>query len=273
MSSSPERAGRERLRVLIVDDEPLARDCVRLALEREPDMEVIGQSDTGVAAATAIRELAPDLVFLDIQMPDLDGFGVVESVGPEHMPEVVFVTAYDAFALRAFRVHALDYVLKPFDDVRFSEAVQRARVRIDGRRHEELGRKLASMLGERFAESPEAHGSRNQPSYVSRFTVRDDDDRVRFVAAASVDWIETQGNYVILHAGATAHRVRTPLSTLVRSLDPRMFAQVHRCAVVNIERVRELQPWFGGDYVAILHDGSKLRVSRARVSALLKPMQ
>jgi two-component system LytT family response regulator len=273
MSLSLPNVGPRRLRVLVVDDEPLARDCVRLALGGEPAVEVVGECTDGEAAVEAIRELRPDVVFLDVQMPGLDGFGVVERVGVEQMPSVVFVTAYDTHAIRAFEVHALDYVLKPFENDRLLAALRRARDARRAQRDGALGRRLARLL--RDMEPAEAHvvaptGSalaRREP--VRRFAVRND-GRIRFVVAADVDWVEADGNYAILHVGAERHRVRFTLQALARELDPARFFQIHRSTIVNLDRVKEVQPWFGGDYVAILHGGEKLRVSRTRAPLLLR---
>ena len=286
------------LRVAIVDDEPLARDCMRLALQRAPDVRLVAECKDGLAAVEAIRAHAPDLVFLDVQMPGLDGFGVIDRVGPHAMPPVVFVTAYDAHAIRAFEVHALDYVLKPFSDQRLVAALDRARSAIRERRQGELGRRLAEVVRGWYQLSPEGplaaaavaadlddgagddeapdqiegQGARRaaRGSYLTRFAVRED-GRVRFVAAAEVDWIEADGNYMVLHVGEARHRVRASLRSVIEELDPRLFARIHRSAIVNIDRIREVQPWFGGDYIAILRGGAKLRVSRLRAAQLLRP--
>ncbi|AHG93747.1 response regulator receiver (plasmid) [Gemmatirosa kalamazoonensis] len=249
------------LRVLIVDDEPLARDNVRLALAREPDLTVVGECGDGDSAVEAIEALRPDLVFLDVQMPGLDGFDVIDRVGVARMPGVVFVTAYDAHALRAFEVHALDYLLKPFDDARLRDAVGRAR-RGDGA----LEQRLAALV-----EQMARRASGSEP-YLTRFVVRRG-DRASLVRAVDVDWIEADGNYVVLHTRGAAHRLRVSLRTLAEQLDPRVFARVHKSTIVNLDRVRELQPWFGGDYVAILQDGKQLRVSRSFAAAVLRPLQ
>ena len=264
------------LRVLLVDDEPLARDCVRLALRRHTDIEVAGECAGGNEAVTAILETTPDLVFLDVQMPDIGGFEVIERIGVDRMPPVIFVTAFDAHELQAFRVHALDYVLKPFDDERVDEALAHARAQLAARREGELGRQLAALLGDRVADlpSPSTGTPATPPThpYLTRFSVRDD-DRTRFVLASSVDWLEADGNYVRLHVGMTEHRLRSAVNVLARALDPRQFAQIHRSTIVNLDRVREVQPWFGGDYVAILHDGRRLRVSRTYAPKVLRPLQ
>jgi two-component system LytT family response regulator len=268
----------DALRVLVVDDEPLARDCVRLALGKLPDVVVAGECAGGEEAVRAIAECRPDVVLLDVQMPGLDGFGVVERVGPDRMPPVVFVTAYDAHALRAFRVHALDYVLKPFDDARLAEVMAYVRARLTARRDEALGRQLGALLAERLAaREPDDDGGaaahlRAPSGHVTRFCVSEG-GRARFVPAAAVDWIDADGNYVRLHVGAEQHRLRATLRAVAAELDPRQFVQIHRSTIVNIDRIRELQPWFGGDYVALLTSGVRLRVSRSRAPTLLRPLR
>jgi len=264
---------------IIVDDEPLARDCVRVALRQEPGVEVVAECEEGEGAVAAIRAHAPDLVFLDVQMPGLDGFGVVERIGPDRMPAVVFVTAYDAHALRAFQVHAVDYVLKPFDDARLSTAVARVRERLLARDDRDLVRRLSAMLRDWRAvrqpggeeEEPLPQPAAAPAERLTRFAVRED-DRIRFVRAEDVDWIESAGNYVRLHVGERRHRVRGTMGAVLERLDPRRFVRIHRSAAVNLDRVREVQPWFGGDYVAILHSGRQLRVSRTYAPALVRPL-
>lgn len=277
-------------RVLIVDDEPLARDCIRLALASRSDVIVVGECSDGTQAVQAIKALAPDIVFLDVQMPELDGFGVIADVGPTKMPPVVFVTAFDAHALRAFEVHALDYVLKPFDDERLLAAFDHARLRWLEQRQGALGRQLTELVRgwEGHAPGGEAeHGRATPPgsspaiqahsaterksAYVSRFTVRTE-GAAHFIPAVAVDWIEAEGNYIVLRVGEARHRVRGTLRDVGARLDPRLFVRIHRSAIVNIERIREMQPWFGGDYVAILKNGAKLKVSRRHVAQLLRPM-
>jgi two-component system, LytTR family, response regulator len=269
------------IRVLIVDDEPLARDCVRLALEKEPDITLLGECGTGEEAVAEILADPPDLVFLDVQMPGLDGFGVIERVGASAMPPVVFVTAYDAHALRAFRMHALDYVLKPFDDVRFRDALAHARAQLQLRREGELGRRLEALLGEMRAPlggaettgDAEVGGESDGGSGpIIRFAVRQD-DRIVFVRVDDVDWLEADGNYVKLHVRERALRIRASLRALQARLDPARFVRVHKSAIVNLERVKEMQPWFGGDYVAILATGKQVRVSRTYAQDVLKTVQ
>jgi two-component system, LytTR family, response regulator len=256
------------LRALIVDDEPLARDCVRIALAKEPGIEVVAECADGGEAVDAIARLAPDLVFLDVQMPGLDGFGVVEAVGTDRMPAVVFVTAFDEHALRAFEVHAADYVLKPFDDARFGDAVRHARRSV--RPGDEVRRTLDALLREvRGGGEASFGGGGGRP--VTRLMVQSG-ERIRFVRVADVDWFEAAGNYVRIHAGKETHLIRASLSGLASQLDSSSFVRIHRSTVVNVERIREVQPWFGGDYLAILEDGRQLKVSRSYREALLRPM-
>jgi two-component system, LytTR family, response regulator len=255
------------IRALIVDDEPLARDCVRLALRHQTGIEVVGECGDGPSAVAAIRRTAPDLVFLDVQMPGLDGFGVVEQAGPHRMPPVIFVTAYDTHALRAFSLHAVDYLLKPFDDRRFDETLAHARRQLQQARESELGRRLVALLGElRQGGDPAASPSRG---HATRILVRQE-ERLEFLPVETVDWIEAAGNYVRVHAGARSELVRTTLSGLLDRLDPAVFVRIHRSVVVNVTRVRAMHPWYGGDYTATLADGQELRVSRHYRDALLR---
>lgn len=255
------------LRALVVDDEPLARDNVRLALEKELDVEVIAECPDGEAAIEAIRELEPDIVFLDVQMPGLTGFDVVEEIGPEEMPAVVFVTAFDEHALRAFEVHALDYVLKPFDDERFGDAVDHARRTLRARRDEESFRRgLSALLNDVQGGSSEGGRSR----FASRLMVRLR-DRIHFVRTEDVDWFEAAGNYVRLHVADRSHLIRSTMSAIEERLDPQQFVRIHRSTIVNVDRIKEIQPWAGGDYLAILKSGQQLRISRGYRDALLKP--
>lgn len=249
------------IRCVIVDDEPLARASIRVVLEEEDDIEVVAECDSGGAAVQAIGTLHPDLVFLDIQMPDADGFQVIDAVGPDRMSVVVFVTAFDAHALRAFDVHAVDYVLKPFEDTRLREAVGRARMRLQSATGD-----LASQLN---ALVDTVRRSRGQP-YASRIMVKDD-DRIRFVRTDRIDYLEAARNKVRIHVGDHTYEIRSTLRGLSQRLDPSQFIRIHRSTVVNLDRVAEVQPWFGGDYLAILQNGTQLKVSRGCRDRLLRP--
>lgn len=222
------------IRVLIVDDEPLARESARLVLEADPDVTVVGAC-TGVDAAAQVRTLAPDLLVLDVQMPEVDGFAVIEAIGPAALPGIVFVTAYDRYAVRAFEVHAIDYVLKPYDDARLLAAVARAKQRTR--------------------------------AYVQRFFVRER-ERTLIVDVGDVDCLEAADDYVELHAGTTVHLVRERLHELEARLDPAVFVRIHRSTIVNLARVRELQPLIRGDALVVLEGGAAHRCSRSRRAEL-----
>jgi two-component system LytT family response regulator len=221
-------------------------------LERAGGVEVVGEAANGGEAVTAIRDLSPDLVFLDVQMPGIDGFGVVERIGAERMPPVVFVTAYDAHALKAFDVHALDYLLKPIDDERFDTAVERARQRIAERQGSAMGQKLAAALAE----------------LRDRRILIKDRGRVVIVNEADVDWIEAEGDYVRVHAGGRGHLLRETMSAMADRLDPTHFARIHRSTIVNVSRIRELKPHPNREYTVVLRDGTQLKLSRGYRDAL-----
>jgi two-component system LytT family response regulator len=239
------------IRVLLVDDEPLARQRLRALLEAEPDMEIAGECADGGQAVEAIRRHRPDLVFLDVRMPELDGFGVLDALAEEPRPAVVFVTAYDRFALKAFEVNALDYLLKPFDRERFRKALERAREQIGRTQGEEVSAQLRDLLKD----------ARDGRKYLDRVVIKSA-SRVFFLRVGEIDWIEAAGNYLKLHAGGEAHLLRETMNNLEARLDPACFLRIHRSTIVNIERIQELQPWFHGDYLVLLHDGTRLTLSR-----------
>jgi len=240
------------LRVMIVDDEELARQRIRRLLAREADVEVVGEASDGVQAVESIQSLAPDLVFLDVQMPEVDGFAVLERLRPNGAPAVVFVTAHDDYALRAFDVHAVDYLRKPFDATRFREAFARARRRLAGAEAEERARTLEALLSQIRSQPPRSR---------ERLMVRSD-GRLYFVRVDDIDWVEAAGNYVKLHVGRDTHLMRETMAGIEKMLDPSRFLRIHRSAIVNLDRVREMQPWFSGEYTVILRDGTQLRLSR-----------
>ena len=250
------------LRTLIVDDEPRARERVRMMLGMHDDVAVIGEVGDGQQAIDAIRQERPDLVFLDVQMPSVDGFGVLRALEGEIMPYVVFVTAYDQYALRAFEVHALDYVLKPFNAERFSQALQRARAAIS-RRDDIEGSvdkdRLRSLVASLTAEQREKQ----------RIVVKSS-GRVFFVKVDDIDWIEAEGNYVRLHMGAQSHLLRETMKGMESVLDTSQFIRIHRSTIVNADRIRELQPLFHGEYAVILRDGTRLVASRGPDNRLKK---
>ena len=240
-----------KTRVVGADDEPLARGRLRMLLGAEPWLEVIAECENGVEAIAAIKDLQPDLVFLDVEMPGATGFEVIEAVGGSAMPAVIFVTAYDRYALRAFDVRALDYLLKPFDRERFQQALARARQRLQQEQSGDLERRLLALVQD----------LKHAPPRVDRFVVKAG-GRVYFVRADEIDWVEAAGNYVKLHVGDQTHLLRETMTAIESQLDPDAFFRIHRCHIVNIERVRELQPWFNGEYVVHLRSGARLTLSR-----------
>lgn len=264
-------------RVLIVDDERLARVRVAERLRAIAPTVALQEAADGASAARLIDSWRPDAVFLDVQMPEMDGFAVVKSVGADRMPPTIFVTAFDQHAVRAFDVAAVDYLLKPFDDERFTAAWERLHARaaagtiaVEARRMGALLTSLGTSLGTSagaFAAPTQGNGDGGRPTYLDRIAVRRD-QRTYFVRLADVQWIESSGNYVILHAGQERHEVRETLAALEARLDPRRFTRIHRRLIVALDAIRELQPWFGGDQVMILHDGAKLRVSRTHRTSL-----
>ena len=246
----------ESIRVLIADDEPPARSRLRHLLAAREGVEIVAESASGAETVAAIRSTSPDLVFLDVQMPDLDGFGVVAEIGPELMPTVVFVTAYDQYALRAFEACALDYLLKPFDDERFARSLDRAREEVRRSRLDGLCGKLRTLL----AEVP-PHPGAPQESSADRLVIRSA-GRVLLIETADVDWIEGAGSYVRLHVGTRSHLLRQTLSRLESLLDRDRFLRIHRSTMVNLKRVRELRPRSHGESTVVLRDGTELKLSR-----------
>ncbi len=246
----------ESLRTLVVDDEPLARETIRRLLGRHPTIGLVDECGDGADAARCIRATPPDILFLDVQMPEVDGFEVLRRAAPAEVPAVVFVTAHDTYALRAFDAAALDYLLKPFDDERFDRTVERATARVREHRVHGLARRMAASLDPAPAAEPETR-------YLDRLAVRRDGG-VWFVPLAAVDWIEAADYCVRVHTAGSFHLLREPLRELESRLDPTLFVRIHRSAIVNLARIRALQPHFHGDGVLIMQDGARLRVSRSR---------
>ncbi|MFI5183641.1 MAG: LytR/AlgR family response regulator transcription factor [Vicinamibacteria bacterium] len=240
-----------KIRTLIVDDEPLARERVRALLAEEADVEIVGECGDGVEAVDAVVREAPDLVFLDVQIPEIDGFGVIERVGVDKMPVVVFVTAYDQYALQAFEVHAVDYLLKPFDQERFQKAMARAREAVRLRRNGDVNERLVALLQD--LKAPQGP--------LERLVVKSS-GRLFFLRVEEIDWIESSGNYVCLHVGGESHLLRETMNGIETKLDPARFIRIHRTAIVNIDRIKELQPLFHGEYDVVLRTGITLTLSR-----------
>lgn len=239
-----------KIRTLIVDDEPLARERIRSLLQKEEDVEVLRECANGEEAVAAVRELGPDLVFLDVQMPGMDAFAVLRELTPEQTPLIIFVTAYDQHALKAFEVHALDYLLKPFRQSRFKETLQHARQVLASRKPGTLPENLLALLEQ----------TRAPRDYLSRIAVREG-ERLFFVKAAQVEYIESAGNYVVLHAGKENHVVRDTLTALEEKLNPRQFFRISRSVLVNLEQIKEIQPLFKGDHAVLLHNGKQLTMT------------
>jgi two-component system, LytTR family, response regulator len=239
------------IRALIADDELLARQSIRRFLKHHPDIDVVDECGDGQSAAAAILTHRPDLVFLDVQMPELDGFAVVNRVGVEQMPATIFVTAYDQYALAAFDANALDYLLKPFGKARFDRALARARERLTERPSHELMQRLLRTMEKASSEK----------KCVDRLPVAEN-GRIVFVKTREVQWIESAGNYARLHVGSRSHEIRETLSNLERKLDAKEFLRIHRSTIVNLRYVKEVHPWFHGYHRVLLESGQELRMSR-----------
>jgi len=251
------------MRALIVDDEPLARSGVVVRLSKFPDVEIVGESGDGPSAVEKILQLSPDVVFLDVQMPGMDGFEVLRALPSEDLPLVIFLTAYEQHALRAFEVHALDYLLKPLDDERFARAVQRARQVQDTNSKIRMSERLLRLLGENFGR------------YVSRFPVRTG-VRIQVVLTDDIEWIAAAGDYVELHFGGRHHLLRETMNSMEQKLDPAKFLRIHRSRIVRSTCVRELQALDNREYLVKLSDGSEHRSSRSyavRLDEWLSPKE
>jgi two-component system LytT family response regulator len=240
------------IRTLVVDDEPLGRERIAALLSEERDVEVVAECGDGPSALDAIRRESPQLVFLDVQMPERDGFFVMESLGHGRLPLVVFVTAYDNYALRAFEVRALDYLLKPFDRDRFKRAMERVRAELASHESDQLAQRVLALAGEYKAERP-------QPT--DRLIIKSG-GRVFLLRAREIDWIEAAGNYLKVHVGSEAHMIRQTMASIEEQLDPAQFFRIHRSQIVNLDRIKEMQPLFNGEYEVVLRTGARLTLSR-----------
>lgn len=240
-----------KIKTLIVDDEPLARDRVRRFLRDEKEIEIVGEAGNGAEAIEFIKKENPELVFLDIQMPEKNGFEVITSLDAKKIPTVIFVTAYDNYALQAFDASALDYLLKPFNRERFSRAVARAREHIENKKRGNLDERLASLIADLKIEK----------KYLERLVVKSV-GRVFFLKTDEIDWIEAAGNYLKLHVGRESHLIRETMNSVESKLDPDKFLRIHRSTIVNIDRIKELHPMFSGDYDVVLQTGAKITLSR-----------
>ena len=239
------------IRVLIVDDEPLARKRLRELLSGDSEIVIVGECVNGAETLSATRELAPDLIFLDVQMPGIDGLAVSEELSEKGSPLVVFVTAYEQYAVRAFDVQAVDYLLKPFDRARFTQALCRAKDRLREKNRDDVNQRILGLLSE----------IKDRPQYLDRLVIKNN-DRVFVLKTDDIDWIEAEGNYVRIHFGKQSSLMRETLTSLAAQLDPRKFPRIHRSRLVNIDRIQELQPWSHRDWRIILRGGAELRLSR-----------
>ena len=241
----------EPIRVLIVDDEPLARKRLRELLKDDSEIIIVGECANGAETLSSARELAPDLIFLDVQMPGIDGLAVSESLNGSGRPLFVFVTAYEQYAVRAFDAQAVDYLLKPFDRARFTRALGRAKERLREKDRDDVNRRILGLLSE----------IKDKPQYLDRLVIKNN-DRVFVLKTDDIDWIEAEGNYVRIHFGKQSSLMRETLTRLAEQLDPRKFPRIHRSRLVNIDHIQELQPWSHRDWRIILRSGAELRLSR-----------
>jgi two-component system LytT family response regulator len=272
MKSADLPAAEKRIRTLIVDDEPAARRGVRLLLEQDAGVEIIGEAGDGLEAADLMRREQPDLVFLDVQMPGCNGFEALAKAGTSPAPAVVFVTAYNEHALQAFEVNAIDYLLKPYDDRRFHSALARAKDEVRRRHVEVVNSRLSQLLdylqtrvGLKPAPEPE-------PPADDRILIKSSGE-IFFLKAGEIDWIKAEGDYMKFHTAGRSHLMRETMARLEARLDPKKFIRIHRSTIVNIDRLRKLSPSFAGEYAVILHDGTKLKLSRGyheRIATLLR---
>ncbi len=268
-----------KIRTLVVDDEPAARRGIVLLLERDPDILVVGEASSGAEAVEKIQAKRADLVFLDVQMPEMNGFKVLEALDAcgAQRPAVIFVTAFDQHALRAFEVNAVDYLLKPFEDERFWSALRRAKSELVRRQTDALSEKLSDLLhhlqtnvaapasatpAAATAVTAPAEASGAQESITRERILLRSGGEIYFVKAEDIDWIEAEGDYMKFHAAGRVHLLRETMAHLEERLDSRRFIRIHRSTIVNIDRVKKLSPSFAGEYAVILHDGTKLRLSR-----------
>lgn len=236
---------------VVADDEALARKFIRRLLKDDEEIEVIGECANGKEAAAMIKKQRPDLVFLDVQMPELDGFGVLEAIGNERWPQVIFTTAYEQYAIRAFELHALDYLLKPFDQTRFKDAMQHAKERLRSGVDKEARSQINALL----------ESIKKKSQYLDRLVIKSG-GRITFLQTDEINWIESDDKYVHLHTGKTTPMVRQTLSAMEAQLDPNKFRRIHRSTIVNVARIQELQPMFNGEHSVLMSDGAKLTLSR-----------
>lgn len=259
----------QKIRALVVDDESLAREALLVMLSDDSEMEVIAECRNGKEAVVVIREQNPDVVFIDIQMPEMDGFQVVEEIGAKQMPVTVFVTAYDKYALRAFEAHALDYLLKPFDHDRFNTALQRAKTLVRQQKLGEISENLFALMQDMKSKSGESHSETDNKKPeraadkepIERVVIKSG-GRIYFLKTEEIDWVEGAGDYLSLHSGSQTHLIRETMGNFHDKLNPQKFLRIHRSTIVNIERIKDIQPLFKGEYIITLTSGKRLNSSR-----------
>ncbi|HEV8355950.1 MAG TPA: LytTR family DNA-binding domain-containing protein [Gemmatimonadales bacterium] len=252
--------GGEGIRALIVDDEPAGRAAIKALVAEDPEIEVVGECSDGRSALERIERDPPDLLFLDVQMPEMDGLTMLRRLELPQLPVVVFVTAYDQYALRAFEVNAVDYLLKPFDDDRFRVALGRAKRQVRQGRLGEASDRLVALL-EGMGRPPGADPPPASGRYLRRLVIKSG-GRVSVLNVREIDWVEAEGDYLKIHAGKAWHLLRETMKSLEQQLEPARFVRIHRSTIVNVERIKELQPFFRGEYHVILQDGTSLKLSR-----------
>jgi len=245
-------AAQAPIRVLVVDDEPLAREKICGMAADDPEIRVVAECSNGAEAIEAVQAMRPDLILLDVQMPEVGGFAVLEALKDEWLPPVIFITAYDHYAVRAFEFHALDYLLKPFDRERFQTAIERAKRQIRRDSGARMDARILALLEE----------MRETPRYSERLVVKTG-GRVFFLNTDEIDWVEAEGNYVSIHTGKKSYLLRETITSLESQLDPKEFVRIHRSAIVRLDRIKELQPWSHGEYHVLLQDGTRLTLSRS----------
>ena len=256
----------EKIKILIADDELLARRRISKLLQGRADVEIVGECKNGLETVSMIQEQRPGLIFLDVQMPDLDGFGVLKQLPAVQLPLIIFVTAFDQYALQAFEFHAMDYLLKPFDDDRFETALSRAITQIRRQNLAEFNERLIGFM-ENFdgsnsqTETPPQQTS-SEHQYLERLAVKSS-GRIYFLKTEEIDWIEAAGVYVNLHAGRESHLIRESMSKIESQLSPGQFLRIHRSTIVNIDKIKEMHSYFHGEYIVIMKDGTELKLSRS----------
>jgi len=253
---------KRKIRTVIVDDEPLAREGIRLLIQDDAPIEIVAECANGREAIEAIQTARPDLLFLDVQMPEMNGFDVLHHLTVEQWPTIIFVTAYDQYALQAFEAQALDYLLKPFSDERFYRALARAKTQIEQNRIKEQNRTLRALLAA-YQNNQSKQTLPASSSYLERLVIKAG-GRIIFLDAHEIDWIEAADYYIALHIGNRSHVLRETMAELEAKLDPQKFLRIHRSIIVNLERITQLQAEGSGDYSVILRDGTKLKLSRRR---------